>query len=62
MHCFPPPPSTTPPLCQLAAAALIGYLGYQLYRQLRDDGRLPDWLDFGDFDQSARPDRTDIVS
>lgn len=62
MHCFPPPPSTTPPLCKLAAAALIGYLGYQLYRQLREDGNLPDWLDFGDVDKSARPDRADIVS
>lgn len=62
MHCFPPPPSTTPPLCKLAAAALIGYLGYQLYRQLREDGNLPDWLDFGDLHKSARPDRADIVS
>lgn len=62
MHCFPPPPSTTPPLCKLAAAALIGYLGYQLYRQLREDGNLPDWLDFGDSDKNARPDRADIVA
>lgn len=62
MHCFPPPPSTTPPLCKLAAAALIGYLGYQLYRQLREDGNLPDWLNFEDFGDGTRLDRTDIVS